>query len=125
MSNEITLLSGLSVANGNDREELKTGPNIVYANQTTPGSTKPTQLIGTSEEDIVLTDITTPGWVEILNLDSTNYCQLGPKSGGSMIPFLKLLPGKTAGPFYLDDSVTMRAKANTAAVRLKFLACER
>lgn len=125
MANEITILSGLSVANGNDVASLKTGPALCQSTQTTPGTSQPTQLIGTSEEDIVLTDITTPGWVEIWNLDSTNYCQLGPKSAGAMVPFCRVLPGKPAGPFYMDDSVTLRAIANTAAVRLKFLACNR
>ena len=61
----------------------------------------------------------------IVNTDSTNYVQYGPKSGGAMVPFNKILAGQSHGPMYLDDSVTIRAKANTAAVRLKFMACER
>lgn len=80
--------------------------------------------IGTSEEDITFTDITTPRVVTMYNLDGTNYVTWGPKSGGSMILCGKLYPQSStigiAAQFELGASVTLRMVANTAACQVAF-----
>lgn len=82
--------------------------------------------IGTSEEDVTFTDITTPRVVTMYNLDPTNYVTWGPKSGGSMILLGKLYPLNSsvqgvAAQFELGASVTIRMIANTAACQVLFM----
>lgn len=73
--------------------------------------------IGTSEEDIAFGDVT-PRVVVIENLDATNFVEFGPKSGGSMIVFGRIEPGSFA-KFSLKSGVTLRMKADTAAVNCR------
>lgn len=54
------------------------------------------------------------GLLYIKNLDQTNYVTFGPDSGGSIVPMVRLNPGKVALiPLY--PTVTLRAQANTGA----------
>jgi len=80
--------------------------------------------IGTSEEDVTFTDITTPRVVTMYNLDGTNYVTWGPKSGGAMVLCGKLYPLSSdkgiAAQFELGASVTIRMVANTAACQVAF-----
>lgn len=80
--------------------------------------------IGTSEEDITFTDITTPRVVTMYNLDGTNYVSWGPKSGGAMVLCGTLYPQSSsigvAAQFELGASVTIRMAANTAACQVAF-----
>jgi len=119
MADEIRTTAGVTYTNGNHTLNFAQVSKTIT--QTTAGGSSVTQTIGTSEEDIALGDIT-PGLVMLRNLDGTNYIQLGPKSGGAMIPMLKISAGQTAGPFVLDSAVTMRAVANTAACKLQVYA---
>jgi hypothetical protein len=118
-----TIVSSLqmSVVNGNLREDRNIGPVSVV--QTTIGGGNPgTVTVTTSEGDITI-GLTTPGNIVIENLDATNFVEYGPKSGGSMILFGKILPGDFH-KFYLGGSVTIRAKADTASVKLRIRADE-
>lgn len=56
--------------------------------------------------------------VIIENLDATNFVEYGPKSGGSMIAFGRIEPGSFA-KFSLKSGVTLRMKADTAAVNVR------
>lgn len=73
--------------------------------------------IGTSEEVISFGDVLCPGWCLIENLDATNYVDMGPESSGAMVNWQRIEAGKVALVF-LYPNVVVRAKANTAAVRL-------
>ena len=53
--------------------------------------------IGTSEEDIDLDDVATPGQFFIANLDETNFVQFGPKDGGGAMELLAQLPPRVSG----------------------------
>jgi len=86
------------------------------------------QTVGTTEEAIGgLTDLTTFGWAWIKNLDTTNYVEIGPDSGGTagtMVSMMKLLAGEYA-LFPVTPGITLKARANTAAVDLDVNVLER
>lgn len=79
-----------------------------------------TLSIGTAEEAITFTDITTEGWLFLKNLDGTNYVQWGPESAGAMVVMGRLKPGEEAC-FRMDSGATLRLKANTAACNVDIL----
>lgn len=77
------------------------------------------QTVGTSEETIVWsgTDLATPGYIWLKNLDITNYIQVGNSTGDYTI---RLKAGQIA-IFPLDDAVTtLYVKANTADCKLRY-----
>lgn len=115
MAGTITLSSQCSIVNGNFTDDINFGPLEIV--QTAIGGGNPGIVdIGTSEEDIALGDIATPRWTFFKNLDTTNYFEVGPKSGGAMVVFARLGPGEGTW-IPLAAGVTLRAKANTATVR--------
>ena len=77
------------------------------------------QTIGTTHEAINLGDVTTPGISFFVNLDATNYVEIGKDSSGTFVPMLKLMPGE---PQLWRPAVTaLYAKANAAPVVLQYL----
>lgn len=114
MANEIQVSARLRVANGNFNIAQSTG--LQAFDQSSAGGGNPgTVNIGTSDEAISLGDITNAGWAFFQNLDGTNYVEIGPDSGGSIAPFLRLEPGEFA-LMRLIPSISLRGQANTAAV---------
>ena len=82
--------------------------------------TSAVQNIGTTEEALTLVpDLTTPGYVILINLDSTNYVEVGSTTG---VYDLKLKPGELA--LYRHNSSTIYAKANTSAINLEYIVVE-
>lgn len=75
------------------------------------------QSIGTSEEVVDVGDVSTLGYCVLRNTDSTNYVTYGPDSGGSMVSLGRLNAGEFA-ILRLEPGITLRARANTAAVKL-------
>ena len=121
MAGTITTSLSVSIVNGNFVEDFSLGPAVI-AQSAVGGGNPGTVSVTTSEGDITIS-LSTPGMIVIENLDSTNYVQYGPKSGGAMIPFAKIKPLQWH-KFALDGSVTLRAKANTATVKLRIRAYE-
>lgn len=94
MANEITLTQSVTISNGLFKDRFQPGP--IQIDQATIGGGNPGEVIvGTSSQDIDFGDAA-PGLVCVQNLDGTNYVEYGPKSGGAMIPFGKIDPGKCA-----------------------------
>lgn len=122
MANEISYNSRFVCTNGNAKDTIDSG--TLYDTQATQGSSGGIVSVGTSEEDLAVGDVATPGWVVVRNLDSTNFVKYGPKSGGSMIEFGRIMPGDQHR-FYLSNSVTLRWVADTAAVKVQVLILER
>lgn len=59
------------------------------------------------------------GLMYMKNLDNTNYIVIGPDSGGAIIPFARINPGRAMiVPLY--PTVTLRIQANTASVKAEF-----
>lgn len=98
----------------------------VTITQTTNGYFGGILSIGTSEEDITFTDVTTPRRLCMMNLDGTNFVKYGPKSGGAMIEFGRLYPDKSPTTLDLGPSgVTLRMVADTAACKVVFWLAEK
>lgn len=121
MANEITVTMTARVVNGSFKAAFE--PATKQITQSAIGAHCPVWNVGTSEEDLSLGDISTPGVIGLLNTDTTNYVQIGPKSGGAMVPIIKLKPGEPAF-FRLDSGVTLRAVANAAACKVMVWALE-
>lgn len=122
MADEITVSSSLIVDNGSFDPAWSTGSQSV--DQAAAGGGAPGFVnIGTSEEAISFGDVSTPGWAFIRNIDATNYVDIGPDSGGSMVAACRLKPGEGFA-IRLHPSSTWRGQANTAAVDLVFAVLE-
>lgn len=121
MANEITLSLGLQLVNGNLRAQF---PQVSSQyTQTTSGLSDQVLSIGTSEENVSFTDVTTPGLVVLHNLDSTNYVEYGMSDGGTMKTLGKLAAGDKH-LIRLAASTTLRMKANTAACKVRVMCLE-
>lgn len=115
MSGTITPSFSASIVNGTFRNSLsQSGVAIV---QSAIGRGGYTQTIGTTEEVIDFGDVATNGYLFIKNVDPTNYVTFGPESTGAMVVVGKLKPGEWAW-FRVAPTVVMRAKADTADVKL-------
>jgi hypothetical protein len=115
MADEIKLRVRLSVENGYLKDLFD--PGELSITQTTANAHCPVVDVGTTEEVISYGDVSgsNVGYVCLRNLDSVNYVDVGPESGGAMVAFSRLKPGEV-DVFRLAPSVVLRAKANTAAV---------
>jgi len=112
MADEITVVSGIKVLNGNLSYQQ---PNRTQTfTQTTARFASFTQDIGTSEENIDFGDVV-PGWVRISNLDSTNFVRLRFSTGANAI---RLVAGQGFFEGYIDG-VTVIAIADTAACKIQ------
>jgi uncharacterized protein YjdB len=111
-----TITAGLQCQVSHDKFLQNANVPTVTMEQTNQGGGQPgTLTITTSEADISVPGLATPGWCVIQNLDATNYFTIGPKSGGAMVALAKVLPGEFAC-FRLAGSVVLRAIAHTASV---------
>lgn len=122
MAEEISITARMSVSNGNLK--LNMGGTTQKFDQTTAKGGNPgTVNIGTSDEAISLGDISSAGWAYFRNLDTTNYVEIGPTSGGALVPFLRLEAGEEA-VLRLTPSVALRGQANTAACNVMIAVLE-
>jgi hypothetical protein len=115
MANELTFTGATNLANG--RLADSTPQQTLLVTQSLAALLAKVVSVTTSEADLTTTEVTTLGWAWIENLDSTNYVQYGPKSGGVMVVFGRLKPGEWA-LLRLDPGVTLRWKANTATCQV-------
>ncbi len=91
MGNEISYQFQLRLANG-ELSDQYSSPSQRTA-QTNARLIRNVQEIGTSEEILETGDVATPGWAVFVNLDDTDYVEIGNFTGGTFYPFLKLKPG--------------------------------
>ena len=117
MANEITLTGSLQIANGDFKQDWR--PGTIQITQSTQACAGGVQIIGTSEEAIVVTDVATPGYCFFRNLDATNFVTIGSFVSATYYPALKLKAGEYA-ICRLDGSKTFYAKADTANVKLQY-----
>jgi hypothetical protein len=120
MADEIRISASMTVENGN----LSFSQNYGTKNydQTNQGGPTPGMVtIGTVEESQSFAELTTPGWVTIQNLDTTNFVEWGFSTG---VYGGKLAAGDTAGPFRLNSSASLYLKADTASCKVIINALE-
>lgn len=118
--NEIQASCSLRVTNGHLKANLTTG-TVNIAQAVAKGPAPGCVNVGTTEEVISFAELTTLGLILIINLDTTNYVQFGPESAGAMVAAVRLNPGEP-NLFRLEPGVTYRAKADTAACNVQFMA---
>lgn len=123
MANEIKVTASLSCTNGNFI--LPTIGNAQQSiSQSTLGGGGPGFLsIGTSEEAVAFTDVSSLGWCYIKNLDTTNFVNFGPESAGAMVKVGRLKAGE-ACVLRLEPGITLRMKADTAACKVQIICLE-
>lgn len=123
MANEIRVTASLSCTNSNFiLPTMGSGQQSI--DQATMGGGGPGYLsIGTSEEAIAFTDISTLGWCFIKNLDASNFVTYGPESAGAMVSFGRLKAGEAA-VMRLSPGATVRMKADTAACKVQIICLE-
>lgn len=82
--------------------------------------------VGTSEEDLSVTDIGTEGWLFIKNLEdpatSSDYVTYGPKDT-TMTAFGRIEPGETH-MLRLEPGITVRWAASAGTVPIEWLLLE-
>lgn len=79
------------------------------------------QIIGTSNEALTLSDVSTIGWVYVKNLDAANYVEVFLDSGNTQL-VSKLLAGEAT--LFKPGTTSIYARANTAACNIQVLAAE-
>lgn len=77
------------------------------------------QVVGTTAEAVVTTDVSSLGWCYMKNMDTTNFILYGPDDGGTMKDFGKMKPGEPA-LVRLKPGITMKVKADTASCKMLY-----
>lgn len=93
--------------------------------QTTAAKLEDTVTVGTSEQDIAIPTnskftAALQGIFCAVNLDTTNFVKLGPKSGGSMVEAVRLYP-RYPVVVPIAPSVVLRWIADTAPCSVAYL----
>lgn len=113
MANEIKVTARIIVTNGNLK--ITRSPSTLSVDQTASGGPTPGYVtIATSEESQAFSELSTLGWLEMQNLDNTNFVEWGFATG---VYGGKLEPGEQA-LFRLKPSTTLYLKADTAACKM-------
>lgn len=119
MANEIKLRIGMERRHTSNTTDAHTynGSIATYSvTQTGVGQDDRKHTIGTTEETITFTDISTNGFVILENMDTTNYVEWGFATG---VYGGRMKATEPAGPFRLNTGATLYLKANTAACRVR------
>ena len=112
MANELAIRVQLSFSKGGAKTSCNFAKSITV---TGDAFTNEVQAVGTTEEELTQgADLGTLGWVFLINLDATNYVQVGKSTG---VYTIKMKAGEPA--FYRHDGTTVYAKADTATCNVQ------
>ena len=120
--NEIKVTQQLQITNGAYKKAF--APGTVSVTQTNKGASAGIWTIGTSEEDITFNDITTEGWLSLVNLDPTNYVEYGAAATTPTMATLGRMRFGEPAQFRMEPGVTLRMKANGAPVKVEIFLLE-
>ena len=118
MAAEITLTANIAAAKGSIANVARVASNksVDLAGDAYISNV---QTVGTSEEALLMGDVTAGGYIWVHNLDATNFVSLRPGTGTANCVRLN------AGEYALfRASVALWAIADTASVQLEYLALE-
>ena len=118
MANEITVNINTTCTNGKFSSRFDSSTQITQVAQ---GGRDIIVIIGTTEETLVFTDITTLGVAVFYNLDTTNYVQWGGSAG---VYVGRLKPSDMPHTIRLEPGATIYMKANTAACKVRVICYE-
>lgn len=113
MANEIAVNTSLTVTNG--ELVVSTPSTAKQFDQTTARGGSFTVDAATSETTVDFGDVV-PGWVQLQNLDTTNYTEWTTVSGNYD---LKISPNGGKALFELSGAQTLYLKANTAGTKVQ------
>lgn len=116
MAGTLRVTVGAELTNGYAKDSFQ--PGQITVTQDAIGGVHSIVTIGTSEEAITTTDVSTLGWCFMRNLDTANYVEWGPESGGSMVAVGRMEFGEVVA-CRLKPGITLRAQANTAACKVE------
>lgn len=117
MANEISISTGLQVSNG--ASVRPSNAQTKSQDQAAIGISETTIAVTTSDLEITLA-LTTPGWVQLLNVGS-NIIQWGPDNSGAILPLGELDVNGPPAQFKLISTVTklrVRTTAGTSTLSL-------
>lgn len=117
MADELTLKASLSFTKGSTTVSLSlpattfdvSGSNALHNRQ----------VIGTTEEAILLGDAAAGGYFFGINRDATNYIEIRPATGAADL--IRLEPGDLCLFRLTDDATAPYAIANTASCELEYV----
>ncbi len=103
MANEAQIRSGLSIRITDTTtnlvlQEYRSNPVVFLANVSTTGGPCPGMVsVSTNGTDVDLSKLAKPGLCRIMNLDPTNYVDVGlyEPTTGVFYPLMELMPGET------------------------------
>jgi hypothetical protein len=120
MANEIAIRAALAFIKSGDQDGLDFGPATFTFTGTR--SLKGRQSVGTSEEALILGEVTAGGWLLILNKDATNFVSLRAAAGAT--PLAKIGPGECALLRLHPSAPAPTVQADTAACQIRYLILE-
>ena len=116
MANEIRTQISQSVTNGN----LSDSVSLAFqTDQATAVLADGVQIVGTTHEALSLGDVTSMGPSTIVNLDATNFVELGIDQAGSFVPVLEIAAGEAQTGIKAASGVTLYVQADTASVKIR------
>ena len=121
MANELKIEATITLTNGS--LAYKKQPGAKYVTQTNAKVYAEVKSVSTSDAALTFGGLASSehGWLYITNLDSTNYVDIGPDSGGAIVPLVRIKAGESVGPFRVKPSITIRSQANTGACSCEFV----
>ena len=115
MAGEVKVVGSITVSGG-----VSSGTNTVTLDWTaTKGAEDKIVSVGTTQETISFTDIGTPGYMILKNLDIANYVEVGYTTAATADAMKVPAGGFLIVP--LSPTATVYAKANTAACRVRVI----
>lgn len=119
MANEITTSLKLSYSKNGILDSRTMTDSVDVSGSNTRGGV---QVIGTTEEALLVGDVGTLGYARFMNIDATNYIEIGSYVAATFYPLIKLKPGE--GAVCRLSAVTVYARANTSSARLDYMIFE-
>jgi hypothetical protein len=113
MANELTISQALSYSKSNDSKSLSFSDNVNVAGSVRHGGV---QTIGTTEEALIIGDVSSVGWVTIKNLDNTNFVQIAALPSEHFT--IKLKAGEACA--FRAAGNAIYAKADTSPVKVAY-----
>ena len=121
MANELSVMASVSFSKGGAKVTRQVSKRVTI---TGDAFTHGVQTLGAgAEEEVVqLAEVGDPGWVLIINLDDTNYVEVGATTG---VYTIKILAGEFALYRHAkEETVTILALANAGDVNIEYFIFE-
>jgi hypothetical protein len=115
MADEISLTVQFNYANGSAK--VLVNPGAIKRDQAAVGLWAPIVTVAATEEDLLPVDISTLGYIVLLNLDPTNFVTYGAKD--TTMKALGRLEAGDIAVLRLEPGITLRWIADTAPVQVQ------